>query len=439
LRRVDLAANHRNFQRFLFIRGATPLHIAVLVQDFAPETGAGPARITELSAEWMRAGHTVSVVTAFPNRRLPGCRDGVIPAPYRGKLFMEEDWHGIRTLRSWLYTSPKRGFTRTLVNNLSFAGTSFAHGLSALPRPDVLIASGPPYFAQFAGAAIAGIRQIPFVLEIRDLWPDYLAEMGVIKSGVLVDLMFASERWLLRQAQAVTVVTKSFKQRLIGKGVAADDVLVVPNGVDTSRYFASEDRLQLDGIARAPGTPLIGYLGTFGAGQGLAAVLEAARLLHQRGEKVHVALVGDGPDRAALEADLAARPTPNLTIHSPIPRDNTQALYNTCDVVLVPHAALPVLGDTVPSKIFEVMACERPLVAALRGEGARIVERSGGGILATPGDAGSIADAVQRALRMSPADRAAMGKAGRRFALAEYDRTALAQRYLTMLTRVAAR
>lgn len=415
------------------------MHIAILVQDFAPETGAGPARITELSAEWIRAGHRVSVVTAFPNRRLPGQRDGHIPAPYRGRLWMHEDCQGIQTYRSWLYTSPKRGFVRTLVNNLTFAASSLANGLANLPRPDVLIASGPPYFAQFAGATIAGIHSIPFVLEIRDLWPDYLAEMGVIKSQFLLNAMFGSEKWLLRQADAVTVVTESFKTRLVAKGVPADDILVVPNGVDTSRYFASAERLELPGLSRDATTPLIGYLGTFGAGQGLAAVLDAARQLHARGIKAHFALVGDGPDRSALETDLANRPTPNVSIHAPIPRDATRALYNTCDVVLVPHASLPVLGDTVPSKIFEVMACERPLVAALRGEGARIVERSGGGVLAAPGDATSIADAVQRALAMPADARAAMGAAGRRFALSEYDRSALAQRYLKTLSRVAAR
>jgi len=415
------------------------VHIAILVQDFAPETGAGPARISELAAEWIRAGHEVSVVTAFPNRRLPGQRDGVIPVPYSGRLVMREDWNGIKVYRSWLYTSPKRGFARTMVNNLTFAASSLVHGLTALPRPDVIIASGPPYFAQFAGAIIAGIKRVPLVVEIRDLWPDYVAEMGVIKQKFLINAMFATERWLLHRATAVTVVTDSFKQRLVQKGVAADSVTVVPNGVDTSRYYPSDERLPPDGVSVQAGTPLIGYLGTFGAGQGLAAVIEAARLLHRRGVKAHFALVGDGPDRAALEADLAAQPVPRVTLHAPIPRDSTRALYNTCDVVLVPHASLPVLGDTVPSKIFEVMACERPLVAALRGEGARIVERSKGGVLATPGDGHSIADAIERVLAMPMAERQAMGRAGRVFALAEYDRAALAQRYLVLLSRAAAR
>ncbi|MEX2181720.1 MAG: glycosyltransferase family 4 protein [Gemmatimonadaceae bacterium] len=415
------------------------MHIAIFVQDFAPETGAGPARITELAAEWIRLGHEVSVVTAFPNRRLPGQRDGTIPPPYKGRLLMREEWNGIKVYRSWLFTSPKRGFVRTMVNNLTFAATSLVHALASLPRPDVLVASGPPYFAQFSGALVGLIKNVPLVLEIRDLWPDYVAEMGVIRQKPLLDLMFATERWLLRRARSVTVVTDSFKHRIVQKGVAADAIDVVPNGVDTSRYYPSDERLALHELSLAPGTPLVGYLGTFGAGQGLNAVIEAARVLRARGVRAHFALVGDGPDRAALEADLAARPVEGVTLHSPIPRDATRALYNSCDVVLVPHASLPVLGDTVPSKIFEVMACSRPLVAALRGEGARIVERSKGGVLATPGDAESIAASVERVLRMGDVERAEMGRAGRKFALAEYDRGALARRYLELLKRAAAR
>lgn len=413
------------------------MHIAILNQDFPPETGAGPARITELAREWIAAGHQVSVVTGFPNRKLPGQRDGVIPAPYAGRLWMHERRDGIEVYRSWLYASPRRAFAHTLVNYLTFAGTSLVSALVALPRPDVLIASGPPYFQQFSGALAALARDVPLVLEIRDLWPDYVAEMGIIRRPLLLDAMFATERWLLARADATVVVTESFKRRLIEKGVAPDAISVVPNGVDTARYHPSDEPNPLGALVGEG--PLVGYLGTFGAGQGLIAAVEAARLLHASGTPIRLCLVGDGSDRALLEADLRDRPIPGVTIHQPIARDATRALYNACDVVLVPHAALPVLGDTVPSKIFEVMACARPLVAALRGEGARIVERSGGGVLAAPGDARSIAESIRRVLGLSDAERAAMGAAGRAFATREYDRTALANGYLALLERVARR
>ncbi len=413
------------------------MHIAILNQDFPPETGAGPARITELAREWIARGHQVSVVTGFPNRKLPGQRDGTVPPPYRGRLCMTEDWDGIRVHRSWLFASPRREFAFTLVNYLTFAATSLVNALAGLPRPDVLIASGPPYFQQFSGALAALARGIPLVIEVRDLWPDYVAEMGILRRPWALRTMFATERWLFDRADAITVVTESFRRRVIAKGVPPDRVSVMPNGVDTARYYASDEPFPLVGVAGAEAGPLVGYLGTFGAGQGLAAVVEAARLLHADGVRVRLVLVGDGADRAAIEADLARRPIPGVTVHAPVTRDATRALYNACDVVLVPHAALPVLADTVPSKIFEVMASARPLVAALRGEGAAIVESSGGGVLAAPGDARSIADAIRRVLALAPAERAAMGAAGRDFVRRAYDRRAIAARYLELLERVA--
>lgn len=415
------------------------MHIAILNQDFLPETGAGPARISELAREWIARGHQVSVITGFPNRKLPGQRDGVIPAPYRGRLFMREEIDGIQVYRSWLYASPRRQFAFTLMNYLTYAASALVNALAVVPRPDVLIASGPPYFQQFSGTLAALAKDVPLVLEIRDLWPDYLVEMDVVKHPLAQRALFASERWLFDRADAITVVTESFKRRLVDKGVAAERVTIVPNGVDTERYHQTPEPFPLTGVAGAEAGPLIGYLGTFGAGQGLAAVVEAARTLHREGMPARFVLVGDGVDRALIEADLAARPIPNFTVHSPVTRDATRALYNACDVVLVPHASLPVLADTVPSKLFEVMACRRPLVAALRGEGARIVERSGGGVLATPGDGASIAAAVRRVIALSAEERAAMGAAGRAFVEREYDRRVLATRYLELLERVASR
>ncbi len=412
------------------------MHIVVLIQDFPPETGAGPARVIELAASWLESGHAVSVLTGFPNRRIPGQQDGVVPAPYRGRWSMRERWKGIEVHRTWLFTSPRRGFAPTLLNNLTFAGSSLVGGLGRSLRPDVLVASGPPYFSQFSGALLARWHRVPLVLDVRDLWPDYLVEMGTVRARPLVGAMYASERWLLRRAKAVVVVTPSFRARLREKGVPDDAMTVVPNGVDVSRFYPADEPPPVAALMRrAPGERIVGYLGTFGAGQGLHAVLDAARELRAAGDGTRVVLVGDGSDRAALERRLREAPLEGVSIHPPIPRDDVRAFYNACDAVLVPHAALPILGDTVPSKIFEIMACGRPIVAALRGEGARLVAESGDGELATPGDGASIAGAIRRLLARSPAERAAMGEAGRAYALANYDRRALAARYLELLER----
>ena len=407
------------------------LKIGYLVQQFPPEVGAGPARVTELALRWRAAGAEVVIVTAMPNRP-----EGRIHPRYRGKLFLTEEWEGMRVHRSWLYASPRHGFARTIANNATFMATAALSALMRLERPDVLIASSPPFFPHVAGAAVSRLRRIPLVLEIRDLWPDYLVGMNVLKEDApATRALFALERRLLRAAAHTVVVTESFRQRLIEKGVPPERVDVIPNGVDTALYHPADEEPPMEALARAPGEFLVGYLGNFGAGQGLAAVVEAAARLAQRAPEIRFVLAGDGPDRERVLARAAELGTPNLTVGPAIPKERTRAFYNACDVCLVPLAPYPILQETVPSKIFEVMACERPVLAALAGEGACIVRDAGAGVVVPPGDPDALADAVL-ALRDAPAaERAAMGRRGREHVAEHFSRDALAARYLEILER----
>jgi len=194
------------------------LRIAYLVQQFPPEVGAGPARVLELGTRWAAAGAEVTVITALPSRQLPGLRAGETHPAYRGRWFLAERQDGIRVLRSWVYSSPRGGFARTLANNLSFLGSAVLHGLARLGGADVLIASSPPFFPHLAGAILARMRRVPLVLELRDLWPDYLVDMGVLhRQAAATRALFALERRLLRRARSVAVVTESFRQRAIAK------------------------------------------------------------------------------------------------------------------------------------------------------------------------------------------------------------------------------
>lgn len=352
-----------------------PLRIGYLVQQFPPEVGAGPARVTEMALRWQAAGCEVTVFTAMPNRPA-----GVIHPDYRGKLVMEEDWRGIRVLRSWLYASPLHGFARTVLNNATFMVTAAAQGLIRGRGLDVLIASSPPFLPHVSGVAVATVRRLPLVLEVRDLWPDYLVGMGVLREGIASRGLFALERSLLRRADHVVVVTESFRHRLREKGVAEERIDVIPNGVDTGFYHPASEPPPLEALRRVPGEFLVTYLGNFGAGQALTTVLDAAaRLVDGDGPRFRFVLAGDGPDRARVEAHAAELGLSNVSIHPPIDKDATRAFYNASDISLVPLAPFPILQETVPSKIFEVMACARPVLASLGGEGARIVERCGGG------------------------------------------------------------
>jgi colanic acid biosynthesis glycosyl transferase WcaI len=401
------------------------------VQQFPPEVGAGPARAGEMSEHWLRAGARVTAITGMPNRPA-----GRIHPDYRGRLFMREPWGGVDVLRSWLFASPRHGFARTLVNNLSFMATGAVSAAARAKGLDVLIASSPPFFVHVAGVAAARARRLPLVLEVRDLWPDYLAGMGVVK-GRAKDALFALERGLLRAAAHVVVVTESFRERVIEKGVAPERVTVIPNGVDPGRYYADPAAARLPGGPARPGEFVVGYLGNFGASQDLGQVLEAARIVAARDPSVRWVLVGDGTERAKVVEHADRLGLPSVSLHPSIAKEETRAFYAACDLCLVPLAGVGALQETIPSKLFEVMACERPVAASLAGEGARVLAESGGGVVARPGDPGSLAEAVLR-LRAAPAaERAEMGRRGRAYVQAHYARERLAERYLELLLRLA--
>lgn len=281
-------------------------------------------------------------------------------------------------LRSGVYASSNGGAAHTLLNNGSFMLTGAIHALVKAGRFDVIIASSPPFLAVFAAEAVRLTRRVPMVLEMRDLWPDYMVEMGMLKSRVLRKALFGMESYLLRRSQRSVVVMYSTRERVAGKGVPEERIHVMPNGVDLSQYYRSSEPPPLPTLRRSDGESVVGHLGTFGVAQDLRSVVEAAAIVDREAGGVRFVFAGDGREKEEVVERARDRGLSNISFHEPIPKDQTRAFYTSCDVCLVPLADLDVLQEPVPSKIFEIMACETPVLASLRGEAADIVRRSGG-------------------------------------------------------------
>jgi glycosyltransferase involved in cell wall biosynthesis len=405
------------------------LHIGYLIQQFVPEIGAGPARASEYASRWVGDGARVSIYTALPNR--PG---GRIFAEYRGRWRMMDERTGIAVTRSWVFARPGGGMVQTLANNLSFMCTSVLASARARPRPDVLIASAPPLFVHAAGWLLARYWRVPLVLEVRDLWPDYLAGMGLVR-GPAKDALFALERWLFARSDHVVAVTGTFATRIVEKGVRPGAVTVIPNAVDGALYFRDDAAVPpLHSLCRERDVFIVGYLGNIGASQGrLLAIAEAAHRLRDRTD-IRFVIAGDGTEGHAFRQRVAELNLPNLNVGGPIPKESTNAFYNCCDACLVPLANVPAIQETIPSKLLEVMACGRPVIASLGGEAAAIVTAASCGIVCPPEDAAAIAAAVARLRGLDPAQRRDMGQRGRRFVMNNFERVTLARRYLQMLT-----
>jgi glycosyltransferase involved in cell wall biosynthesis len=271
------------------------------------------------------------------------------------------------------------------------------------------------------------------------MWPDYLVALGILKTGRTSEMLFRLERWLLCNANRVVVVTNSFRQRLESKGVTLDRIDIVPNGVDVQHYRKREEPPPLAAMQARTNELIVGYLGTFGKGQALHIVIEAAALLRAWGHTIRFVFAGDGPELQRLvEAAKSLNADSDLVgLYPPIPREQTRAFYNSCDICVVPLAPVPIFDETVPSKLFEIMACETPLVASVGGEAADIVRKSGGGIVTRPGDPVALAEAILAIANLTENERMTMGRNAREFVRLNYDRISIADRYFEILHSLA--
>lgn len=402
------------------------MRIGYVCHYFVPEPAAPAARVHELARAWVQAGHAVDVITTFPNHPL-----GRVPERYRGRLWSTETLDGIRVLRCWLYAVPNRGVGRRGLDHLSFMFSSVAFGLPRLRGVDVVIASSPTLFSALAAWLIARLRRVPFVLEVRDLWPEAIVDLGLMRPGLAVRALRLLARFLYRQAVCVVVVTQAFADRLAAQGIPRSKLAVIPNGADTSLFApgrggaATRDALGLDGRF------VVAYIGSHGLSHGLGAILDAAALQPD----VTFLLVGDGADRDRLVAERDRRHLDNVVMRPSVSRAEVPGLYAAADACLVPLRDVPVFEAFVPSKLFEVLAAGRPIIGAIRGEARGILARSGGALLIEPERGDQLAEAVDQ-LRRDPSLRARLGRSGRAFAEQHYDRGVLARRYLDLLADV---
>jgi glycosyltransferase involved in cell wall biosynthesis len=405
------------------------VRIAYVCHYFVPEPAAPAARVHEFARAWVRAGHAVSVITTFPNHPL-----GHIPPAYRGRGWATEWLDGIRVLRCWLYAVPNTGVGRRGLDHLSFMLSSLVFGLPRLEQVDVVVASSPTLFSAVAAWLIARVRRVPFVLEVRDLWPAAIVGLGLMRPGPAVQVLDALARFLYRQAALVVVVTEAFADRLAAQGVPRCKLAVIPNGADTRLFSPTTDGAATRHALGLDDRFVVAYIGSHGLSHGLGAILDAAATQPD----VTYLLVGDGADRARLVAERDRRGLANVVMRSSVDKSAVPGLYAAADVCLVPLRDVPVFDAFVPSKLFELLAAGRPVIGAVRGEARDILARSGGALLVEPERGDQLAQAVAQ-LHADPVLRAELGRKGRAFAEQHYDRDVLAARYLELLRVVVGR
>lgn len=408
------------------------MRIAVYSHYYLPEIGAPSARIGDFASSWLRTGHEVHVATCFPNHPT-----GVVHPGYQAGAYRNELLNGVHVHRNWTYITPNKGFLKKTIGHASFWLSTRWNTGGRMPPPDCVIGTSPTFFAAMAAAATARRHRVPFVMEVRDLWPAIFTELGVIRNQTVIRLLELWELALYRRATRVVTVTESFRRNLISRGVPAGKVVTITNGADTDYWTAApEGARRLRAELGLDGKFVVLYIGAHGISQGLGSVVKAAGALARR-DDIEFLFVGEGAEKQRLLEQASALQLRNLRFIEPVGRDGVRDFYSMADLCLVPLRNIPLFDTFIPSKMFEIMSVGRPILASLRGEAAEILQASGAATVVEP----ESAEALTRAIEDLAGNREATnrrGAAGRAFVQERYSRAALAARYVGVMQEACA-
>lgn len=417
--------------------------------------GAPAARAAELAQHWTRARHEVSILTGFPNHPT-----GVVPSEWRPRL-RRLTYHervaihppgpvdvrnprleaGFDVFRTWLWPLPNRKAHERMRNYASFCVSAAIRGL-ALPRPEVIIATSPQLLVALAGWWLAFVRRLPFVFEVRDLWPESLTAVGIGNEDSLLHRSLAKiAGFLYERADLIVVVTPAFREYLIRHWrIPAEKIAVAENGVETdifSPQLESANRA-LRRELRADGKFLVCYVGTMGMAHGLETLLDAAANLLPHRPDVMFLLVGEGAEKARIKSLAESRRLTNVGFLDYQPRERIPAFISACDAGLVLLKKSDVFKTVIPTKMLEFMACARPVIVGVDGQARQIVEQAGAGIAIEPESPLSLAQAIIRLTDSGPLG-SQLGRNGREYILKNLSREKTAQTYIQVLDRLLQR
>ncbi|WP_428938306.1 glycosyltransferase family 4 protein [Fontivita pretiosa] len=401
--------------------------ILFLTHYFPPEGNAPASRVHEMCKRWARDGHEVTVITCAPNHPT-----GIVYKGYRNWLLQQEWMDGIRVLRVWTFLAANRGKGRRAINFVSYMIMATLLALF-LRRRDVLIATSPQFFCGWAGVLVTALRRIPFILEIRDIWPESIHAVGASERNLLLWLLERMEQQMYASAFKIVTVGQGYKEQLIKRGVPEAKIQIVTNGVDrelfVSHHTDQSVRAQY-GLGKAF---VCAYVGTIGLAAGLDVVLRAGAILKQRGRKdIRLLMVGDGATRERLERAARQQGLDNIIFTGLIGRQLVPQLLSAVDACLVHLRRKELFESVLPSKIFEAAGMQKPIILGVKGHAARLVNEAGCGICIEPENAEQLVEAIEK-LAADPELARRLGQSGHDYVRRHFDRDQLAEQYFQII------
>lgn len=408
------------------------MHILFLTDNFPPEVNAPASRTYEHAREWVKLGARVTVITCAPN--FPR---GKVFEGYKNRLRSIEVMDGIQVVRVWTYIAANEGFYKRTLDYISFMVAAFIASFG-VHRVDIVVGTSPQFFTVVSAFLVSCAKRRPWVFELRDLWPAAIKAVGAVRNRHVLSFLETVELFLYRRATRIIAVTHSFKNELISRGIEANKIEVVTNGVDLARFRPASSPKKLARELGLEGKFIAGYVGTHGLTHGLETVLDAAALLQSMPgtADVRIVLVGDGARKSELRENAATRALDNVIFLDSVPKAQVSSYWALLDISIIHLRRDPVFEAVIPSKLFECMAMGIPVLHAVEGESAEIVRREEVGLTITPEDSNELAKKIAE-LAASPEQlkqfrKSCLASAG------SYDRVTLARRMYEILYEASA-
>jgi glycosyltransferase involved in cell wall biosynthesis len=408
------------------IEKKNPLKILLITQYFPPEIGAGSNRAYEHANIWSNLGAKVTVLTCFPNYP-----DGIIHENYKKYIKLEETINKINVLRTFTYATPNKGVVRRSISYFSFMFSSIIQGYFNAKDHDIIIATSPPITIGISGLVLSKLTKIPLVFDVRDLWPASIVQLGQIRNKYVIKSLEFLEKYIYKHASLIVSVTDSYIPIIEAKGINKKKIKKISNGVDISLFKPLEKDQSLINTLELNNKFIVSYFGTLGLSHSIITILKTAELLINS-KDIMFFIIGDGAEKDDLIKYAKSKNINNVKFKKFVEKKELNKYYSISDVMLVPLRNIPLFKHVIPSKIFEIMAMELPLILSVEGEAKEIIRRANSGLLVKPEDPISLKEAIMY-LKNNEKQRKKLGSNGRIFVENEFNREILAKKYLEIL------
>ena len=400
------------------------MRILFLTDNFPPETNAPATRTYEHCLRWIDMGYKVTVITCFPN--FP---KGKVFEGYTNKLYQKENIDGITVIRVWSYIAENNGFVKRIIDYVSYAVTSFFFGLFV--KTDLIIATSPQFFTAISGRMLSVFKRIPWIMEVRDLWPDSIAAVGSMnKSSKPFKVLKKIEHHLYFSASKIVVVTDSFKKYIIKEHhIEPEKVGVFKNGVIINNFKKPKpnDVMTLKESLGLKNKIIISYLGTHGLAHGLKFILESISKISN--PDLHFLFIGDGAEKENLIKYSETLHLKNFTFLESVKKCEIPLYIEISDYSLVNLKKSDEFKNVIPSKIFENIAMYKPILLGVEGESKKLIDDYQVGVCFKPENKESFLNAIYDIQKL---DRESF-KVNCNKMLADFDRNNIAENLIKFI------